>query len=218
MAIKKSQLYSALWEGCNALRGGMDASQYNDYVLTMLFLKYISDKKKADPDSMVFDIPDGCTFDDIIKLKGQTDIGDTLNKKLEKIGKAFMLGSSFFHNADFNDPKKLGSGKDLVDTVSGLIEVFENPNLDFGNNRAADDDRIGDAYEYLMRKFAQASGKSKGQFYTPAEASRLAAALIDIKKDIRQNISIYDMTCGSGSLLLRAANESNAQTTTLYGQ
>lgn len=218
MAIKKSQLYSALWEGCNALRGGMDASQYKDYVLTMLFLKYISDKKKADPDSMVFDIPAGCTFDDIIKLKGQTDIGDTLNKKLEKIGKVFMLGSSFFHNADFNDPKKLGSGKDLVDTVSGLIEVFENPNLDFGNNRAADDDLIGDAYEYLMRKFAQASGKSKGQFYTPAEASRLAAALIDIKKDARQNISIYDMTCGSGSLLLRAANESNAQTTTLYGQ
>ena len=145
MAIKKSQLYSALWEGCNALRGGMDASQYKDYVLTMLFLKYISDKQKADPDSQLFEIPKGCTFDDIVKLKGQTDIGDTLNKKLEKVGEAFCLGSSFFHNADFNDPKKLGSGKDLIDTVSGLIEVFENPALDFGNNRAADDDLIGDA-------------------------------------------------------------------------
>ena len=218
MAIKKSQLYSALWEGCNALRGGMDASQYKDYVLTMLFLKYVSDKQKADPDSQLFEIPKGCTFDDIVKLKGQTDIGDTLNKKLEKVGEAFCLGSSFFHNADFNDPKKLGSGKDLIDTVSGLIEVFENPALDFGNNRAADDDLIGDAYEYLMRKFAQASGKSKGQFYTPAEASRLAAALIDIKSDTRPNISIYDMTCGSGSLLLRAAHESNAENTTLYGQ
>lgn len=218
MAIKKSQLYSALWEGCNALRGGMDASQYKDYVLTMLFLKYISDKQKTDPENQLFEIPEGCTFDDIIKLKGQTDIGDTLNKKLEKIGESFCLGSSFFHNADFNDPKKLGSGKDLIDTVSGLIEVFENPALDFGNNRAADDDLIGDAYEYLMRKFAQASGKSKGQFYTPAEASRLAAALIDIKNDPRPNISIYDMTCGSGSLLLRAAHESNAENTTLYGQ
>ena len=218
MAIKKSQLYSALWEGCNALRGGMDASQYKDYVLTMLFLKYISDKQKADPENQLFEIPEGCTFDDIVKLKGQTDIGDTLNKKLEKIGEAFCLGSSFFHNADFNDPKKLGSGKDLIDTVSGLIEVFENPALDFGNNRAADDDLIGDAYEYLMRKFAQASGKSKGQFYTPAEASRLAAALLDIKSDTRPNISIYDMTCGSGSLLLRAAHESNAENTTLYGQ
>lgn len=218
MAIKKSQLYSALWEGCNALRGGMDASQYKDYVLTMLFLKYISDKQKAAPDKQLFVIPEGCTFDDIVKLKGHDDIGDTLNKKLEKIGEAFCLGSSFFHNADFNDPKKLGSGKDLIDTVSGLIEVFENPALDFGHNRAADDDLIGDAYEYLMRKFAQASGKSKGQFYTPAEASRLAASLIDIKNDTRPNISIYDMTCGSGSLLLRAAHESNAENTTLYGQ
>ena len=218
MAIKKSQLYSALWEGCNALRGGMDASQYKDYVLTMLFLKYISDKQKADPENQLFEIPVGCTFDDIIKLKGQTDIGDTLNKKLEKIGEAFCLGSSFFHNADFNDPKKLGSGKDLIDTVSGLIEVFENPALDFGNNRAADDDLIGDAYEYLMRKFAQASGKSKGQFYTPAEASRLAASLLDIKSDTRPSISIYDMACGSGSLLLRAAHESKAENTTLYGQ
>ena len=218
MAIKKSQLYSALWEGCNALRGGMDASQYKDYVLTMLFLKYISDKQKADPENQLSEIPAGCTFDDIIKLKGQTDIGDTLNKRLEKVGEAFYLGKTFFHNADFNDPKKLGTDKDLVDKVSGLIEVFENPALDFGNNRAADDDLIGDAYEYLMRKFAQESGKSKGQFYTPAEASRLAAALLDIKNDTRPNISIYDMTCGSGSLLLRAAHESNAETTTLYGQ
>lgn len=218
MAIKKSQLYSALWEGCNALRGGMDASQYKDYVLTMLFLKYISDKQKADPENQLFEIPTGCSFDDIVKLKGQTDIGDTLNKRLEDVGEAFCLGRTFFHNADFNDPKKLGTGKDLVDTVSGLIEVFQNPALDFGNNRAADDDLIGDAYEYLMRKFAQASGKSKGQFYTPAEASRLAAALIDIKSDTRSNISIYDMTCGSGSLLLRAAHESNAEFTYLYGQ
>lgn len=218
MAIKKSQLYNTLWESCNALRGGMDASQYKDYVLTMLFLKYISDKQKANPEDVIFEIPDGCLFDDILKLKGQTDIGDKLNKKLEKIAQVFMYDESFFHNADFNDPKKLGSGKDLVDTVSGLIAVFENPALDFGNNRAANDDLIGDAYEYLMRKFAQASGKSKGQFYTPAEASRLAAALLDIKSDKRDNISIYDMTCGSGSLLLRAANESNAETTTLYGQ
>ena len=218
MAIKKSQLYSALWEGCNALRGGMDASQYKDYVLTMLFLKYVSDKQKADPDGQLFQIPQGCSFDDIVKLKGQTDIGDTLNKRLEDVAKAFCLGKEFFHNADFNDPKKLGTGKDLIDTVSGLIGVFENPALDFGNNRAADDDLIGDAYEFLMRKFAQASGKSKGQFYTPAEASRLAAALLDIKSDTRSNISIYDMTCGSGSLLLRAAHESNAENTTLYGQ
>ena len=218
MAIKKSQLYSALWEGCNALRGGMDASQYKDYVLTMLFWKYISDKQKSDPKALFFKIPADCTFDDIVKLKHKDGIGDMLNKKLEEIGKASYLGASFFYESNFNDPKKLGSGKDLIDTVSGLIEVFENPDLDFGNNRAADDDLIGDAYEYLMRKFAQASGKSKGQFYTPAEASRLAAKLLDIKSDTKSKIEIYDMTCGSGSLLLRAANESQAKGTWLYGQ
>ena len=218
MAIKKSQLYSALWEGCNALRGGMDASQYKDYVLTMLFLKYISDKQKADPDSMLYTIPEGCTFDDVVRLKNTSNVGDDLNKILSKIGREFMNDDQFFREADFNDSQKLGTGKDLVDTVSALIGEFQRPGLDFGHNRAADDDLIGDAYEFLMRKFAQSSGKSKGQFYTPAEASRLAAELLDIRNDERTNISIYDMTCGSGSLLLRAANESNAKTTTLYGQ
>ena len=218
MAIKKSQLYSALWEGCNALRGGMDASQYKDYVLTMLFLKYISDKQKADPGSMIYTIPEGCTFDDVIKLKNTSNIGDDLNKILAKIGKEFMNDDQFFRDADFNDSQKLGAGKDLVDTVSSLIGEFQRPGLDFGYNRAADDDLIGDAYEFLMRKFAQTSGKSKGQFYTPAEASRLAAELLDIRHDERKNISIYDMASGSGSLLLRAANESNATTTSLHGQ
>lgn len=217
MAIKKSQLYSALWEGCNALRGGMDASQYKDYVLTMLFLKYISDKQKADPSSMLYTIPEGCTFDDVLRIP-RNDIGDELNKILAKIGKEFMNDDQFFREADFNDSQKLGSGKDLVDTVWSLIGEFQRPGLDFGHNRAADDDLIGDAYEYLMRKFAQSSGKSKGQFYTPAEASRLAAELLDIRNDSRNNISIYDMTCGSGSLLLRAANESKAATTSLHGQ
>lgn len=218
MAIKKSQLYSALWEGCNALRGGMDASQYKDYVLTMLFLKYISDKQKADSGSNFYKIPEGCTFDDIVRLKNTTEIGSDLNKILAQIGEVWMKDSKFFIDADFGDTQKLGTGKDLVDTVSSLIGEFQRPGLDFGQNRAADDDLIGDAYEFLMRKFAQSSGKSKGQFYTPAEASRLAAELLGIRYDERNNISIYDMTCGSGSLLLRAANESNAINTTLYGQ
>ena len=218
MAIKKSQLYSALWEGCNALRGGMDASQYKDYVLTILFLKYISDKQKANPGSTLYTIPEGCTFDDVVRLKNTSNVGDDLNKILAKVGSEFMNDDQFFREADFNDSQKLGTGKDLVDTVSGLIGEFQRPGLDFGHNRAADDDLIGDAYEFLMRKFAQHSGKSKGQFYTPAEASRLAAELLGIRNDKRENISIYDMTCGSGSLLLRAANESNATNTSLYGQ
>lgn len=218
MAIKKSQLYGALWEGCNALRGGMDASQYKDYVLTMLFLKYISDKQKSGSGSSLYKIPEGCSFDDIVRLKNTTEIGSDLNKILAKIGKEWMNDENFFIEADFGDTQKLGTGKDLVDTVSSLIGEFQRPGLDFGQNRAADDDLIGDAYEFLMRKFAQSSGKSKGQFYTPAEASRLAAELLGIRYDERKNISIYDMTCGSGSLLLRAANESNATMTSLHGQ
>lgn len=130
----------------------------------------------------------------------------------------YHLGIGFFSNADFNNEDKLGKGKDLVDTVSNLIGIFQKPELDFSSNRAADDDLIGDAYEYLMRNFATQSGKSKGQFYTPAEASRLAAKLLNIEADTRRLITIYDMAAGSGSLLLRAADESRAGMTALYGQ
>lgn len=205
MALKKSQLYSTLWNACDALRGGMDASQYKDYVLVVLFLKYISDKVKSDPNTLI-EVPEGCTFDDILALKNKDNIGEQMNVKLEKIADANGL-QGVITNADFADENKLGKGKDLVKTVSDLIAVFDNENLDFSNNRAADDDLIGDAYEYLMRNFASQSGKSKGQFYTPAEVSRVMANIIGINKDDRPMISIYDPTCGSGSLLLRARAE-----------
>lgn len=205
MAIKKSQLYSALWDGCDELRGGMDASQYKDYVLVVLFVKYISDKAKKDTD-MLISVPEGCSFDDMVALKGKTNIGEEMNKILEKLAEANGL-TGVITNADFSDENKLGKGKDLVETVSKLIAVFQREELDFSNNRAADDDLIGDAYEYLMKNFASESGKSKGQFYTPAEVSRIMAKVIGISKDERQMISIYDPTCGSGSLLLRAKAE-----------
>lgn len=205
MAIKKSQLYSALWDGCDELRGGMDASQYKDYVLVVLFVKYISDKAKKDTD-MLISVPEGCSFDDMVALKGKTNIGEEMNKIMEKLAEANGL-TGVITNADFSDENKLGKGKDLVETVSKLIAVFQREELDFSNNRAADDDLIGDAYEYLMKNFASESGKSKGQFYTPAEVSRIMAKVIGIGKDERQMISIYDPTCGSGSLLLRAKAE-----------
>lgn len=205
MAIKKSQLYSALWDGCDELRGGMDASQYKDYVLVVLFVKYISDKAKKDTD-MLISVPEGCSFDDMVALKGKTNIGEEMNKILAKLAEANGL-TGVITNADFSDENKLGKGKDLVETVSKLIAVFQREELDFSNNRAADDDLIGDAYEYLMKNFASESGKSKGQFYTPAEVSRIMAKVIGIGKDERQMISIYDPTCGSGSLLLRAKAE-----------
>ena len=210
MAIKKSQLYSTLWQACDELRGGMDASQYKDYVLVVLFVKYLSDKAKLKTDdSLLLELPDGCSFDDLVALKNTPDIGERVNVTLERIAKANpSLEGVVNRNADFADENRLGKGKDLVETVSRLIGVFQNPELDFSRNRAADDDLIGDAYEYLMRNFATQSGKSKGQFYTPAEVSRVMARLIGIARDSRSGvISIYDPTCGSGSLLLRARAE-----------
>ena len=165
MAIKKSELYSTLWKCCDELRGGMDAGQYKDYVLVILFVKYISDKHKTDSDFMI-EIPDGCSFDDFVALKGHSNIGEEMNKKMASLAEANGL-DNVINVADFCDEQKLGKGKDLVETLSGLIGVFENSDLDFGRNRASDDDLMGDAYEYLMKNFATESGKSKGQFYTP---------------------------------------------------
>ena len=208
MAIKKSQLYTKLWQACDELRGGMDASQYKDYVLVVLFIKYISDRAKNGDRDLYIDLPEGCTFDDLVALKGKSDIGERVNVILSKIAEANEQLADTITNADFSDVNKLGKGKDLVETVSRLIGVFQDKDLDLSNNRAADDDLIGDAYEYLMKNFATQSGKSKGQFYTPGEVSRVMARVVNIAKDDRPMISAYDMTCGSGSLLIRAAAES----------
>lgn len=216
MAIKKSELYSSLWKSCDELRGGMDASQYKDYVLTMLFVKYVSDKYAGNPNSLI-EIPAGASFDDMVKLKNQTDIGDRINKEiLRPLFAANGLDGSM-EIADFNDEEKLGKGKDLVDTVSKLVAIFENPALNFKNNRAEDDDILGDAYEFLMRHFATESGKSKGQFYTPSEVSRILAKVIDVHKADKPSFTAYDPTCGSGSLLLKVAEEAE-NGLTLYGQ
>src|SRR3972149_5756900 len=158
MAIKKSELYSSLWASCDELRGSMDASQYKDYVLVLLFMKYVSDKGGA-----LVDIPKGGSFKDMVKLKGQSDIGDKINKIIGELAKANDL-TGVITVADFNDDEKLGKGKEKVDRLSNLIEIFEKPELDFSSNRAEGDDILGDAYEYLMRHFATESGKSKGQF------------------------------------------------------
>lgn len=214
MAIKKSELYSSLWASCDELRGGMDASQYKDYVLTMLFVKYISDKYKNDPFGAIT-VPQGATFDDMVALIGNPEIGDKINKEiLNPIKEANKLNEF----PDFNDETKLGKGKDLVDTVSNLVRIFNDDALDFSANSAEGDDILGDAYEYLMRHFATESGKSKGQFYTPAEVSRVLAKVIGISpKNATNQTTAYDPTCGSGSLLLKVANESGKDIT-LYGQ
>ncbi len=214
MAIKKSELYSSLWSSCDELRGGMDASQYKDYVLVILFIKYVSDKYAGEVYSQVT-IPEGSSFDDLVLLKGKDTIGDDINKKIiAPLADANKLSNM----PDFNDPEKLGSGKDMVERLTNLIAIFENPALDFGKNRAEGDDILGDAYEYLMRHFASESGKSKGQFYTPAEVSRIKAKIIGIgKAKTTTSTTVYDPTCGSGSLLLKISDQADTKVT-LYGQ
>ena len=214
MAIKKSELYSSLWSSCDELRGGMDASQYKDYVLVMLFVKYVSDKYAGVPFAPIT-IPAGASFADMVALKGKSDIGDQINKKiLAPLANANKLASM----PDFNSAEKLGSGQEMVDRLTNLIGIFENPALDFSKNRAEGDDILGDAYEYLMRHFATESGKSKGQFYTPAEVSRIMAQIIGIHQaQTTSETTVYDPTCGSGSLLLKVGDEAQADVT-LYGQ
>jgi type I restriction enzyme M protein len=214
MALKKSELYSSLWQSCDELRGGMDASQYKDYVLVLLFIKYISDKYAGQPFAPIT-IPSDASFKDMVALKGTSDIGDQINKRIiAPLASANKLSDM----PDFNDATKLGSGKEMVDRLTNLIAIFENRALDFSRNRADGDDILGDAYEYLMRHFATESGKSKGQFYTPAEVSRIMAQIIGIRDaDTTSATTVYDPTCGSGSLLLKVGDEAGT-TVTLYGQ
>ena len=217
MAVKKTQLYASLWASCDQLRGGMDSSEYKNYILTLLFMKYVTDKYKNKgrfEDVIVFDKahdpetdPEkrtGCSFDDFVALKGTTNIGEGMDKIVARlVGKNKSL-QGIIDTAYFNDEKKLGKDEEMVDKLTNLISIFQNPALDFSNNRAEDDDIIGDAYEYLMRKFATESGKSKGQFYTPAEVSRVLANVVGISQCSSRDMTVCDPACGSGSLLIRA--------------
>lgn len=217
MAVKKTQLYASLWASCDQLRGGMDSSEYKNYILTLLFMKYVTDKYKNKgrfEDVIVFDKahdpetdPEkrtGCSFDDFVALKGTTNIGEGMDKIVARLVGENKSLQGIIDTAYFNDEKKLGKDEEMVDKLTNLISIFQNPVLDFSNNRAEDDDIIGDAYEYLMRKFAAESGKSKGQFYTPAEVSRVLANVVGISQCPSRDMTVCDPACGSGSLLIRA--------------
>lgn len=213
VALKKSDLYSSLWKSADELRGGMDASQYKDYVLTLLFVKYVSDKAKSDPYSLI-EVPEGGSFDDLVAVKGATDIGEKMNIAIRRLAEENDL-QGVINNADFDDPNKLGEGKAMQDRLTNLISIFQD--IDFTGSRAEGDDLLGDAYEYLMRHFATESGKSKGQFYTPAEVSRIMAQVLEIPKDAPRSTTVYDPTCGSGSLLIKVA-DSAPNGLSIYGQ
>ncbi len=219
MAIKKSGLYSSIWASCDELRGGMDASQYKDYVLFMLFIKYITDKYGNSKDfTPPITIPKGSSFTDMLALRGKSDIGDKINTQViaPLVQANDRLARSDF--PDFNDSNKLGEGQAKVERLTNLINIFARPQLDFSQNHAEHDDILGDAYEYLMRHFATESGKSKGQFYTPSEVSRVIARVIGISpKNTKASTTAYDPTCGSGSLLLKVAAQAGKHIT-LEGQ
>jgi len=219
MPIKKSELYSSLWKSCDELRGGMDASQYKDYVLVLLFMKYVSDKADSQK-GYLLDVTKGGSFADMVALKGDKEIGEKINKIISKLAEANDL-KGVIDVADFNDDDKLGKGKEMVDRLSNLVAIFDTPALDFRSNRAEGDDLLGDAYEYIMRHFATESGKSKGQFYTPAEVSRIMAKVIGVGEARSAGQTIHDPTCGSGSLLLKAHDEAKGRTgldLAIYGQ
>ena len=217
MAIKKNELYSSLWASCDKLRGGMDASQYKDYILTLLFVKYVTDKFKGEMYADI-EIPEGGSFDDMVSLKGSKNIGEDMDKIIAKLAEANSL-RGVIDNAHFNDETKLGKGNEMVEKLTGLISIFQRPEFNFSNNKASGDDILGDAYEYLMRNFATESGKSKGQFYTPAEVSRILAKVIGIDKITfrPEGYSVYDPACGSGSLLIKAADEAPFEVS-IWGQ
>ncbi len=214
MAIKKSELYSKLWKSCDELRGGMDASEYKDYILVLLFIKYVSDKYEGKKG--LIEIPKKGGFQDMVALIGKTEIGEEMDKIVGKLAEANGL-KGIIDNAIFNDESKLGKGKAMQDRLSNLVGIFDDDELDFSKNRAEGDDLLGDAYEYLMRNFATQSGKSKGQFYTPSEVSQVIAKIIGTGNVNRRGQTVYDPTCGSGSLLLKVAHEAPSGVT-LYGQ
>jgi len=182
----------------------MDASQYKNYILTLLFVKYVSDKYANQPYGAIV-IPEGGSFDDMVAAVGQTGIGDKLNTIVGALADANDMAWLKSADNDFNNDDRLGKGKAMVDTLSKLVRIFEG--LELGRNQADGDDLMGDAYEYLMRHFATESGKSKGQFYTPSEVSTILAKVIGIGPDTNQDQTAYDPTCGSGSLLLKVNAE-----------
>ncbi|HMO51222.1 MAG TPA: type I restriction-modification system subunit M [Kiritimatiellia bacterium] len=227
----KDEIFNVVWAACDTFRGVIDPSQYKDYVLTMLFVKYLSDIRKSkaaeysgkyqnDPVRVEralarerFILPEDCTFDYLYAHRNDNEIGQTINAVLEKIedGNKAKL-HNVFRNIDFNSEANLGKARQRNQRLKTLLEDFNE--LDLRPERVGHMDIIGDVYEYLIARFAAQAGKKAGEFYTPAEVSETLARLVAPESGDR----ICDPTCGSGSLLIKAAKQVGSRDFSLAGQ
>ena len=231
--IDQNGINSVAWKACDTFRGVIDPSEYKNYILVFLFLKYISDLKKdrieeyqkkygGDKERIRykmkfenFQLPDGYAYEDIYQQRNDVDIGDKINialTRIEEANKAKLEG--VFRNIDFNSETALGQTKERNRRLKHLIEDFSDPKLDLRPSMIGDIDVIGNTYEYLISHFASDAGKKGGEFYTPAEVSRLISRLVEPIKGDR----ICDPTVGSGSLLIKVAREVGSEDYALYGQ
>lgn len=229
--ITQETINNTLWKACDTFRGTIDSSLYKDYVLVMLFVKYLSDTYKEHYDEYMiryegdvervkralsrdrFVMDEVSTFDYLYDKRNDAEIGETINKALEHIeeeNKAKLRG--VFRNIDFNSEVNLGKTKERNALLRHLLEDFWV--LDLRPSNLSDEDIIGNAYEYMISRFASDAGKKGGEFFTPSEVSELIARLVKPTENDR----IYDPSCGSGSLLIRAFNKAPNGKAQIYGQ
>ena len=229
--LSREEIAAVVWRGCDTLRNSVDPTQYKDYVLTMLFVKYLSDvwkdkvlqyqEKYAGDAERVdralrrerFYVPEACTFDYLYEHRGADNVGELIDialMNLEEANRAKL--ENVFRAVSFNSEAQLGQTNDRNRRLKNLLVDFSA--LDLQPSHLLNTDIIGDAYEYLIGEFASKAGKKAGEFYTPAEVSSLLAKLVDPRPGDR----ICDPTCGSGSLLIKAASEVGSDNFSLYGQ
>ena len=231
--IQQSEINALAWKACDTFRGVVDPAEYKNYILVFLFLKYLSDvvrdqqealhKKYAGDEQRIaramererFVLPKGASYYDLYEARDADDIGDRIGKALDAIEEANKGKlDGVFRNINFNSEANLGKTKDRNRRLKHLIEDFSDPRLDFRPSRIGSQDIIGNTYQYLIGQFASDSGKKGGEFFTPSEVSELLARLMAPESGMR----IYDPTCGSGSLLIKVAEQVPDHNYSLYGQ
>jgi type I restriction enzyme M protein len=229
----QSEINGILWKACDTFRGAVDPAEYKNYILVMLFLKYVSDvwqdhyekvkKEYGDDEERIlrrlkrerFVLPPSCTFQSLYGQRNAANLGEVINEALDAVEEANKEKlEGVFRNIDFNSEASLGQTRERNTRLKSLLEDFNDSRLDLRPSRVGNADVIGDAYEYLIGKFAAGAGKKAGEFYTPPEVSQLIARLVDPKPGER----ICDPACGSGSLLIKCGQQVGSKDFSLYGQ